>query len=224
MTKRILTIISIFLIGIAGGIFASQILSPYFLEDSFLGVDSAYLARMAAGPIYITENKEITVQENVALQDSTEKIKDAVVGIKSVFAGKTIYGSGIVITTDGLMVTLSDIIPMGGDFVFYIDGKIPNYKILKRDQENNLALLKLDINGLKATGFADFNEIKIGERIFLAGIIFKDNTKLNLVNEGIIRFIKNDFIGTNIFEDQNLQGSPKKNNLMQFADCPRTGG
>ena len=207
MTKRVLTIISIFLIGIAGGLFAGQVLSPYLSKDSFLGMDSAYFARMTAGPVYITENKEVTVQENVVLQDSAEKIKNAIVGIKSTFGGKTIYGSGIVVTTDGLMVTLSEIVPRGGNFVFYVDGKIPSYKILKRDQKNNLALLKVDAIDLKTTGFADLEELRTGQRVFLAGIMFKDNNKVNLINEGIIRFVKNDSISTNIFEDQSLRGS-----------------
>ena len=207
MKKRIFNIIFLFLVGIAGGIFANQILLPYLIEDSLLGISSANLAKITSGPVYLTENKKITVQENIALQESISKIENSIVGIRSALGNEIIYGSGIVLTNDGLMVALSDIVPKGGEFIFYANGKAAGYRILKRDEKNKLILIKLEQDNLKSTGFADLSQVKIGERVFLFGVGFDSSGRFNLVNEGILRFIKKDSLGTNIFEEPGLSGS-----------------
>jgi len=208
MSKRIVKIAFIFLIGMIGGVFSSQVLLPYFLEDSFLGFDSAYLARLASGPIYLTEKKEITVQENSALQDSVEKVKNAIVAVRTkTVVGEMIYGSGLVLTTDGLVVTLNELIPKGGSFAFFVDSKAYNYQILKRDMKNNLALLKLETEDLQTVGFADLPGLKIGERVFLLGKIFSDQRRLSLANEGIVKYFTNKYVRTSIFEESTLAGS-----------------
>lgn len=190
MYKNILKIIVVFIFGIAGGIFASQVLWP-------------------PAPVVVTEKNEIIIQENVALQDAVQKIEKAVVGIKTETKnGKIIYGSGLVVTSDGLMITLAELLPKEGDFVFFINNKTPKWQILKRDVENNLALVKLEEGGLQACGFADFETLKLGERVFLVGTIFEKTSPLKVVNEGIVKFFTQDYIRTNIFEKNTLAGSP----------------
>lgn len=190
MYKNILKIVVVFIFGIAGGIFANQVLWP-------------------STPVAVTEKKEVIIQENVALQDAVGKVEKTVVGIKTKTKdGKVIYGSGLIVTSDGLMITLAEILPKGGDFVFFVDNKTPKWQILKRDVENNLALVKLEERGLQACGFADFETLKLGERVFLIGTIFEKIGPLKVVNEGIVKFFTQDYIRTNIFEKNTLAGSP----------------
>lgn len=207
MSKKIFKIICIFAIGMAGGIFSIQILLPYFFKDTFLGFNSEYLAKLASGPIYLTEEKEITVEENTALQYSIEKIEKSIFGIKAQTKEKTIYGSGLILTTDGLAVTLAELVPKGANLVFYVEGSNPEYEVLKRDLNNNLALIKIGKQGLKPCGFADFNSLKIGERVFLLGKVFVLKEALSLVNEGIVKYSTPDYIRTNLFEKSTLAGS-----------------
>ncbi len=203
MIKNILKIIVIFAVGMSGGVFADRILWPYFVENPLLKY------QYVDGPIYVTEKNEITVQENVALQDAVEKVEKAVAGILTkTKKGKTITGSGLIITSDGLVVTLAELVPEGGEFTFFVDGKTPKVQILKRDLEKNLALVKIEADGLSTVGFVDSERLRLGERIFLIGMIFDKMGPLTMVNQGIVKFFTKDYIRTNIFEKYTLKGSP----------------
>ena len=201
---KILTIVSFFVLGIFGGIFADQILWPYFIEKPLF-----YEYRLEQNPIYMTEKKEITITENVALQNAIEKVKKSVVGVKTkTIEGSILEGSGLVITSDGLFITLNDLIPKGSEFLFYINNTPVAYQIIKRDAVLNLALIKTEADNLSTVGFADLDKTKIGQRIFLVGALLDGKEIKKVVNEGIVRSFNQESIETNIFEDVNLKGSP----------------
>ncbi len=202
MVKNILKIIAVFVIGTVGGIFADQILWPYFVERPLF-----YQYRLEQSPIYVTEKKEIIIQENIALTNAIEKVEKLVVGIRSkTKIGKILEGSGLIVTSDGLIVTLADLVPSGWEIELFLNGKKITPKVLQR--KNDLALLKIKETNLPTAGFADFEKIKLGERVFLLGIIFEDNIQKKAVNEGIIKTFDEDSILTNIFEKKILEGSP----------------
>ena len=203
MLKNIFKIIGIFIIGIVGGIFADQILWPYFIERPLF-----HQYRLEQSPVYVTERKEITIQENVAIVNAVEKVEKVVVGVKTeTKAGKVLEGSGLIITSDGLMVTLAELVPSGSTFSFFIDGKKVNFQILKRDSKENLALVKIEETNLPTVSFADLEKLKLGERVFLVGVIFEKEEPSKTVNEGIVKSCGEDFIKTNIFEENTLKGS-----------------
>lgn len=205
MLKNLLKIVIVFVIGVAGGIFADQFLWPYFIESPLF----YYKYQFAEGPIYLTEKNEIAVQENVVLQDAVEKVERAVVGITvETKKGKNISGSGLVVTSDGLMVTLAELVPADGTSTLFIGDKNPEYEVLKRDLEKNLALIKVEDGDLSTVGFADLGELRRGERVFLMGVVFDEKIPLKMVNEGIVKLATRNYIQTNIFEEYTLQGSP----------------
>jgi len=205
MSKSVLRILVIFIIGMVGGIFADQIFWPYFVEKPLF-----YEYRLEQSPVYITEQKEINVTENVALQSAVEKVEKVVIGVRTeIKAGKILEGSGLILTSDGLMVTLADLVPVGADFSFFIEGEIRSYEVLKRDLENNIALIKIEDGTLGTVEFANLENKKLGERVFVVGAIFDEEGNLSkIVNEGIIKYFKKDYIHTNIFESEVLSGSP----------------
>ncbi|MBI2041461.1 MAG: serine protease [Candidatus Nealsonbacteria bacterium] len=172
MSKNILKILAVFIFGTAGGVFADRVLSPYFFPKQ--------------NPVYITERKEITnyIQENVALREVAEKAAKTVVAVKSKDKdGAILEGSGLIVTNDGFLVTLAELLPQGSNFAFYAGEKWPNYQVLKRDLKNNLALVKVEGQGLPTAGFADLENMKIGERVFLAGFDFSSTTPKIMVND-----------------------------------------
>ncbi|MBZ9578744.1 trypsin-like peptidase domain-containing protein [Patescibacteria group bacterium] len=202
MTKTIFKIIAVFIIGTVGGIFADQILWPYFIERPLF-----YQYRLEQSPIYVTERKEIIIQENVALINAVEKVEKVVVGIRSkTKTGRILEGSGLIVTSDGLIVTLADLVPPDWEINLFFDGEEMIPKVLQR--KNDLALLKIEETNLPTVGFTDFEKIKLGERVFLLGVIFEDNIQKKAVNEGIIKTFDEDSILTNIFEKKILEGSP----------------
>ena len=208
MVKNIFKILAIFILGTIGGIFADQILWPYFVERPLL-----YQYQLEKNPVYVTERKEVFIRENVAIIKAVEKVEKAVAGVRTktgtlASTGKVLEGSGLIVTSDGLIVTLAELVPQGSAFSFFIDGKPATFQILKRDLKENLALVKIGETNLPTVSFANLEKIKLGERVFLVGAIFENEELLKIVNEGIIKSFNQDFIKTNIFEKDILRGSP----------------
>ncbi len=200
-----------FIIGVIGGIFADQILWPYFIERPLL-----HQYNIEQSPTYVTEKTETTmyVQENTVMRESVQDVLPAVVGVKTkTVSGEILEGSGLVLTSDGFIVTLASLVPQGSQFSFFVDGKWPAFQILKRDLINDLALIKVDRGGLKTRGFADLDKIKLAEPVFLVGTDFTSavastTAPQNVVNAGIITAFNKDLIETNIFEKKKISGSP----------------
>lgn len=214
MAKSVLKIIACFVIGAVGGIFADQILWPYFIVRPLF-----HQYELEQAPVYITEKKENTIyiQENLALRELVEEVAPAVIGVKTkTISGEVLKGTGIVLTSDGLVVTLASLVPRGSEFYFFVDDEWPAYQILKRDLENDLALIKVGKNGLKTRGFADLEKIKLAEPVFLVGADFSLATSTqsfftppqNKVNTGIVTLFSENSIQTNILESQEISGSP----------------
>ena len=123
MRKSIVTIIFFFIVGMDGGIFADQILGPQFFYQQPITQN-------------VTKIEEIHIQENTALKDGIEKGEKVVVGIKTkTSTGRILEGSGLIITSDGFVVTLAELVPKGSTFTVYIDGEEVDSQILKRDSE-----------------------------------------------------------------------------------------
>jgi serine protease Do len=204
MTRNLIKLIAIFVIGMVGGIFADQIFWPYFVERPLF---SEY--RLEQNPVYVTDVKEITVQENTALKDAVGKVEKVVVGVKTeTVEGEILEGSGLIVTSDGLIVTLAELVPQGSGFTFFVEGKKASYQILKRDLEENLALIKLEKENLPTVSFADLGKLKPGERVFLIGQILIEVSPQSVVNEGIVKNFDEDYLYTNISESRLMAGSP----------------
>lgn len=193
-----------FALGIAGGIFADQILWPYFIERPLF-----YKYRLEQAPINVVERQEIFITENTALQNAAEKAIRAIAGIKSVAAGKAIEGTGIAATSDGLIVALNELVPQNGKTDVYIEGTKINFTVVKRDAKNNLILLKTDRTNLATVGFVEPGSLRFGQRVFLAGNIFKNGgNETSFINEGIIKTYDDAAVYTNINENGEALGSP----------------
>ncbi len=203
MRRTLFKILGVFILGIVGGIFADQILWPYFVERPLF-----YQYQLEKNPIYLTERKETIIQENVAIINAIDKVEKVVIGVKTkTKTGKILEGSGLILTSDGLVVTLANLVPQGSTFSFFIDGELTPAQILKRDLKENLALVKIEKTNLPTVGFSNFEKLKLGERVFLVGVIPPPNGGWT-VNEGIVKSFDEDSIETNIFEKNILAGSP----------------
>ncbi|MBI2042648.1 MAG: trypsin-like peptidase domain-containing protein [Candidatus Nealsonbacteria bacterium] len=197
MSKKILKILLIFLFGALGGVWAQAYLLPYLMGSSFFD-----------GEIVINQTQTITVQENVALTQAIERVEKTIVGVRTKTAsGETLEGTGLAVTSDGLIVTLAELVPQGADFYFYVDGQLPAWQILKRDTKSNLALLKVDQSGLRTAGFANLEKTDLGERVFLLGTMRLATTTKMFTDEGIVSYFSQDAVVTNIRESK-AAGSP----------------
>jgi len=205
VNKKITEIIIVLVISIFGSFVAQQIIWPLLLQNNFF---SKY--QQDEKVVYVTEKKEVFIQENKVLQDTVDKVRKSVIGITSKTKNGTVLnGSGLIITMDGLAVTLAEVVPLNSELSVYVDGSLVVAKVIKRDLDNNLALIKIDKNDLNTLSFTESNKIKLGERVFLLGAILTDDNTINMIlNEGSVRSIDSNLITTNMFDDQSLLGSP----------------
>lgn len=198
MLKKTLKIIIVFVVGVVGGIFADQILWPYFVERPlFFEYD------LDQPSVYIRENKEVHVLENTALKEALSKVEKVVVGIET--KDGQIEGSGLIVTSDGLIVTFSDFFLNGIPTHVYFNGNKYSPEIVKT--EDGLALIKIGANNLPTAGFASLNSLDLGERVFLVGSFFDGESFKKRVNEGIVKYFNPNLISANIQEEKVLKGS-----------------
>ena len=231
MSKNILKIIAVFIIGAVGGIFSDQILWPYFIERPlFLEY------RLEQSPVYIAETKEITIQENIALENAIEKTEKVVVGIQTnTTKGKILRGSGLIVTSDGLILALAELFPKNSSTTIWTEGTPYDFsledggvKILKKDLDSNLCLIKVETNNLNTSGFFDCDKIKLGQRVFLIENMFDAESKKEIapkraVNQGIIKYFDKDFVYTDITEQETATGNPCNGSPLFSIDAQVIG-
>jgi S1-C subfamily serine protease len=199
-----------FFFGIFGGIFADQILWPYFVERPLF-----LKYRLEIPKSYVVE-KEITIQENTALKEAIEKVQKSSFFVKTQMKGKEITGSGFILTPDGLAITLADLVPWGGKFSFWVEGKPVHFQILKRDLKQNLALIKFEGKNFATRGFANFEKLKLGERVFLVANFKEEKGIEVLVDEGVVKSFNQNLVETNFKKDERILGSPLFNIEGEF--------
>jgi len=218
MMSKVYKLAIVFFVGIMGGVFADQIFWPYFIERPLF-----YRYRLDQAPVYINKTDQIYIQESVALENAAEKVEKSIAGIITE-SGKR--SSGVVITSDGLVLTLNSAIPAGTEFDIFIDSKKSEFEVIRRDKENNLALIKIKSSNIATVGFVDTGSLRFGQRIFLSGSLAEQNGLVRIINEGIIKTYNEKEIQTNIIENNPVNGSPVfniKGELVGLAVADKNG-
>ena len=187
MRVNILGLLLVFILGAGGGMWAQAVLLPYMASQSGFQ-DMQFVKDWNARTLVVSPVSEIVVNEGEALVASFERTKNVVVGVKSTSGANVIAGSGLVVTSDGLIVTLASIVPTGYVTNIYLneDADAVLARVIKRDVLNNLALLKIENGGLPTRGFGNGNDTRLGSRIFLSGFIFVQGEPQRFVDQGII--------------------------------------
>lgn len=207
MKKDLLWIIFSLLLGIIGGIFGSEILWPYFVERPLL-----YHYRLNIAPVEVIEKRKIEIKEEKSLlKEIFSEFEDSTFFIKSDLKGKTISGSGFILTSDGIAVTLSQIIPPQSSTTVFFKGEEMGFQVLKRNEKLNLILIKLEGGrNYKTAGFVDISTLKFGERVFIIGERLNEGMIQKIINEGILKTVDNaeNILETNIAETTEISGSP----------------
>ena len=206
-TKIISIVIGILLLGALGALLFNVFLLPYLLTNSYFE-RFQFVKDFKSGKIIINPKEQVYIQENVALESAIEKVAKSVVAIQVVtLTQNSRLGSGLIATSDGLIITLANLIPAGSKFNIFINGEKVDFKIEKADYEKNLILIKVAEINLPTVGFADSDKIKLGQRVFLTAFYSIKNSDW-FVNEGIVKSFNNNTIKTNISEKSIVSGSP----------------
>ncbi len=165
--KIVSIIIGILLLGALGAMFFNVFVLSYLLTNSYFE-RFQFVKDFKIGKIVVNPKEQVYIQESVALESAVEKVTKSVVAAQiTTLAGNSYVGSGLIATSDGLIVISSNLIPAGSKFNIYINGEKTDFKVLKTDYKKGLVLVKVDKNDLPTVGFADFDKIKLGQRVFL---------------------------------------------------------
>ena len=144
---------------------------PLFYKVNFLGtarlIDQVLSARETAK---IEKEVVIFVSEEKEAEEAIKKSQDSIVAVKSYQSGKIIrYGSGVVITQDGLILTVNQVVPPeASDYQVFVGDKILKALVVYRGNLRNLALLKVSDDSLKPAAFSE-EELKPGKTGFIVG-------------------------------------------------------
>lgn len=207
MFKRVFQILSVFILGVIGGMMWQAILLPYLAKKPAFE-RLWFIEDFKDGETIIYPKEEIYIKEETAITEAVEKAEKMVVGIKTeTKKGKIIEGSGLILTSDGLVVTLAELLEDGSHSSFFVNDQSVPFTVQKVDTKKNFALVKIEKEGLATDRFADVEKIKRGEKVFLVGIIFLNEKPIKITNQGIIKYFDASFIRTNIFEKDILKGS-----------------
>ena len=194
MIRRIFLIACVFVLGAVGGIWAQAFLLPYLASSpSFQNLK--FIQDWNARTVLVQPVSRISVTEQAALEKTVEKASKAVVLVQSGIGRK---GSGLLVTSDGLILTRASLVPSGFVVSVSLDQSqetIPA-QVLKRDAANNLALLKVAKSNLPTAGFLGNGDLKPGTKLVL---IARSDTG-TIVNEGVVRSVAGDLIQSTMTE------------------------
>jgi len=208
--KNISKLFIILIIGGIGGVLANQFFLPYLATVSpFSKIE--FIHRTGNGTTIINPTERITITENIAVEEAIEKIIPCLVSVQA-YKNKELLsqGTGLIITSDGLVITAANLAPAGADsYLIFRNNHSLVAKISKVDLENNLALLEIEETNLPVVSFIDFNDLNLGECAILIGAELNKSELSYFVNLGIIRSINEEEIKINIVQESGLaNGSP----------------
>src|SRR5262245_40205853 len=109
----------------------------------------------------------ISVAERLAASVASLKVCRPVRGGRRLDGG----GSGVVITPDGFLLTSAHVVARtdSSGRAAFVDGHEEEFKVIGSDPLSDLAVLRLDSNGLTAAQLGDAEKLKVGQLVVAIG-------------------------------------------------------
>lgn len=163
------------------------------------GIGSYAFIRFFAGAIP-TSHQELVVQENSALVNVAKQVSPSVVSITTTttsapttnFFGYSVggrtqkgAGTGMIITSNGLILTNNHVIEGGGAItVFTADGKQHKGTVVAANVAQDYAFVRINATGLTPVKLGDSSVVQVGQRVIAIGNALGQFS--NTVTDGII--------------------------------------
>ncbi len=210
LKKKVLNLLLILIIGGLGGILADQFLLPYLATITPFS-EIGFIHQAGNGTTIIHPTERIIVTENEALEKAIDKISPCLVVIQA-YQNESLLsqGTGFIMTSDGLIITAADLLPSrANQYLVFQNGQSLTGQLVKKDLENNLALLKIEKTNLPVVSLVNLEELRLGQRIVIIGLKYHQDEFLPFVNLGVIRSINHQLLEVNLDEENSLaNGGP----------------
>lgn len=195
MFKKTIFILIIILISGLSGIVADRYLFPY-LAATRLFSKYDFLKKSAENVTVINKTEQVYVKEESSLDKLTNQVSSSVVNIisypdpgvkfslKQGFSGvanTTKNGAGLIVTSDGLIMTYLSVInpdnsplkadqPLADKYkIMMADGNVFDAEMVGVDSWSDLAFLKVNASNLPAVSFGNSDDVKSGEKVVAIG-------------------------------------------------------
>lgn len=192
--KWFFILIAVFIIGGIGGVTADRFLIPYLATNNIF---SEYdFLKPKETEVIIQEKETVRIEESGAINEAIQKIKPSVVSIiakedfdKSYVIGfdNDKYGSGFIVTSDGLIATDSNVINnVDKEYIIITDdGRSFVSKEIYKDPISDITFVKIETDNLPVASFAVSDDLILGQKVISVGEIL--NNSHSAVSLGIIR-------------------------------------
>lgn len=182
------------------------------LKDSFMYVlaDNKFSSLIKSGNDQLSNVIKIhntNNDEELSLPHDTEDILDSVV----VISNNASHGSGVLISDDGYILTAAHVVE-GADMVDVklYNNSVKKGKVIKSIEHNDLALIKISGNNLKALKFSK-EKVKIGRDVYAIGAPHSKDLSYS-VTKGILsnyrKYENTNFIQTDARINPGNSGGP----------------
>jgi S1-C subfamily serine protease len=209
------------LLGVLGGFLFELLFFPLILAQPW--IDQWPLFKNLSRNVVNYPTQQIIIQEGDSLKTAIKQAVGTVVAVGK--KGET-TGSGFALTSDGLVVLDTALVPSGASSLL-IDNQLTNFKFLTADLKKGLTLIKLDNKNFKTTSLLDNENLEVGEKVFVLKKVFSTATSAvdslefaKIANEGIVKR-KNDNLETNIKEEAGFGLAPAFNFKGDFVGMAR---
>lgn len=156
--------------GLFGGIIGTYVAQDTNLVDLN---NSDSTTQITSAPVVVAEDDGLSSGSLIA--QVAERLANSVVTISTTvsddFGGGRGVGTGVVLTSDGEILTNAHVIEDASEVVVRFAGETePRVaKVLASDLGNDLALIKVDVTGLIAATFAKPGSVQIGDTVVAIG-------------------------------------------------------
>lgn len=170
---------------------ASQSGAPASRPESGAYVGSGAKLNIVSAP----QSSDTTFSDEegaLCLQDIYSRVIDSVVSISSMTSSGTSSGTGIIMSSDGYVITNHHVI--SGALVISVltnDNREFEAALVGSDEMSDLAVLKIDARGLQAAEFGDSSKLRVGDSVVAIGDPLGVQLRGTMTN-GIISAINRD--------------------------------
>ncbi|CAA6821664.1 MAG: HtrA protease/chaperone protein / Serine protease (Protease DO) (EC [uncultured Sulfurovum sp.] len=109
-------------------------------------------------------------------------------------------GSGVIVSKDGYIVTNNHVIAEADEINVVVNGSTKEYKakVIGRDKDSDLAVIKIEAQNLEAITLSSMDEVKLGDVVFAIGNPFGVG---QTVTQGIVSALNKSHVGINKYEN-----------------------
>ncbi len=119
---------------------------------------------------YPTLEQLMTAEGDYTLTEIYEKVSPSVVGVSSTLSSGSATGTGIILTEDGYILTCAHVVE-DATSIAIVDADMNQYEatLIGEDSQSDIAVLKIDAEGLTAVELGTSGNLKVGEVAIVIG-------------------------------------------------------